>query len=455
VLTGRPAGSATARPVVVAACLVTTLVPLGSTSVAVALPTVRSAFGADVGSVLAVVTAYLVVTAACQPVAGALGDRWGRRRSCLLGVAGFGAASALAALAPSLPVLVVLRCLQAGGGALALVNAAALVRTTVPAPVRGRAFGAIGASATAAAAAGPVLGGAAVSLVGWRGAFLVGLPLVGLAGAAVVRSLPPDAPAPVAPARFDARGALLLLLVLGGGAALLSESPGLPVVWTAGAGALVVAVGAWFVRHELAEPSPVLDVRVFRVRGVLAAGAAVASANAALYTAVLAVPFLVGSARAVPLLLALLAGASVTSLVGGGLSDRWGRRLPAVAGGLVVTGASLGLVVVDPTRSPWAAGALLAACGVGQGLGAAAVQAAGLEALPPERAGLASGVWSTCRYLGGITGSSLLALLVSGGSGAGAFTLAAVGGALATVAAAALPVRAGDPGPPAPPQPGR
>jgi DHA2 family methylenomycin A resistance protein-like MFS transporter len=457
VLTGRPAESAAARPVVVAACLVTTLVPLGSTSVAVALPQVREAFGADVGRVLALVTAYLVVTAACQPVAGALGDRWGRRRSCLLGVCGFGAASALAALAPTLAVLVVLRCLQAGSGALALVNAAALVRTTVPGSVRGRAFGAIGASATAAAAAGPVLGGAAVSLVGWRGAFLVGLPLVAVAGAALVRSLPPDPPAPAAPARFDARGALLLLVVLGGGATLLSESPGLPVAWTAGTGALLVAAGAWFVRHELAETSPVLDVRVFRVRGVVAAGAAVATGNAALYTALLAVPFLVGSARAVPLLLALLVGASATSWMGGRLSDRWGRRRPAVLGGLVMTGASVALVAVDPADRPWAAGALLAACGVGQGLAAAAVQAAGLEALPPERAGLASGVWSTCRYLGSITGSSLLALLVAGGSGAGVFALAAVGGALSTGAAAALPVRAAEPGSPAPapPPPGR
>jgi DHA2 family methylenomycin A resistance protein-like MFS transporter len=441
VLTGRRPGTTTARPVVVAACLVTTLVPLGSTSVAVALPRIRDAFGAGVGGVLALVTAYLVVTAACQPVAGALGDRWGRRRSCLLGAAGFGVASALAALAPGLPLLVGLRCAQAACGALALVNAAALVRTSVPGSVRGRAFGAVGASATAAAAAGPVLGGAAVHLVGWRGVFLIGLPVVAVALAALVHGLPPDPPTPVAPSRFDLSGAVLLLVVLGGGAALLSGAPALPPAATAAAGALVAAATVWFVRHELAQPSPVLDVRVFRVRGVVAAGAAVASGNAALYTALLAVPLLVGSTRAVPLLLALLVGASVASLFGGRLSDRWGRRRPAVLGGSLVTAASLALLAVDPAGDLLLAGALLGTCGVGQGLAAAAVQTAGLEALPPERAGLASGVWSTCRYLGSITGSSLLALLVSGGSGTGVFALAAVGGALSTAAAAALPAR--------------
>jgi MFS transporter, DHA2 family, methylenomycin A resistance protein len=435
------AGTATGRPVVVAACLVTTLVPLGSTSVAVALPSIREAFGAGVGGVLALVTAYLVVTAACQPVAGALGDRWGRRRSCLWGATGFGAASALAALAPDLGLLIGLRCGQAACGALALVNAAALVRASVPESVRGRAFGAVGASATAAAAAGPVLGGAAVALVGWRGVFLVGLPVVAVALAALIRGLPPDPPPPVAPARFDLPGAVLLLVVLGGGATLLSQSSGLPPAALATAGALVAAAGVWFVRHELAQRSPVLDVRVFRVRGVVAAGAAVASGNAALYTALLAVPLLVGSARAVPLLLALLAGASVASLLGGRLSDRWGRRRPAVLGGLLVAVASLALVAVDTSREPLLTAGLLAACGVGQGLAAAAVQTAGLEALPPERAGLASGVWSTCRYLGSITGSSLLALLVSGGSGTGVFVLAAIGGALSAAAAAALPVR--------------
>ncbi|MCU1604172.1 MAG: transporter, family, methylenomycin resistance protein, partial [Modestobacter sp.] len=106
----------------------------------------------------------------------------------------------------------------------------------------------------------------------------------------------------------------------------------------------------------------------------------------------------------------------------------------AVTGGRLVPGAAGG----RPGRALLPAGALLGACGAGQGLAASAVQTAGLEALPPERAGLASGVWSTCRYLGSITGSGLLAVLVSGGSGTGVFALAAVGGALSTAAAAAL-----------------
>ncbi len=434
------AGSGTGRAVVGAACLVTTLVPLGSTSVAVALPRIQAAFAAGAGGAVALVTAYLVVTAACQPIAGALGDRWGRRRSVLLGAAGFGVASVLAAAAPNLPVLGTVRCAQAACGALALVNAAATVRTAVPDDRRGRAFGLVGASATAAAAVGPALGGGAVHLVGWQGAFLVGAPVAVLALAAALRGFPADARA-AAPARFDLSGAGLLLLVLGGSAALLSASPQLPVAAVAAAGAGLAGLAVWFVRHELRRPLPVLDVRVFRIRGVVAAGAAVATGNAALYTVVLAVPLLVGTAGAVGLLLPLLGGTSVAALLGGRLSDRWGRRRPTVLGAVLMTVPAVLLLVVDPSRDRLAAALLLGACGVGQGLASAAVQAAGLEALPPERAGLASGVWSTCRYLGSITGASLLTLLISDETSTGVFALAAVAGALSIAASAALPAR--------------
>ncbi|MGY1636739.1 MFS transporter [Geodermatophilus sp. SYSU D00742] len=427
-----------------AACLATTLVPLGSTSVAVALPRIGAALSTGVAGVVALVTAYLVVTAACQTIAGALGDRWGRRRCALLGTAGFGLCTALATAVPALPAVGVMRCGQAACGALALVNAAATVRATVPAARRGRAFGAVGASATAAAAAGPVLGALAVHVAGWRGAFLVTLPVVVLGVAAVRRWFPPDPDGPVArgrpvAARFDVPGALLLLAVLGGGAALLSEFRRLPAGWLVAAAGALVLVAVAFTRRELRQPAPVLDVRVLRLRPVLAAGAAVATGNLALYTVVLAVPLLVGTGPAVPLLLPALAGASVAALFGGRLSDRWGRRRPAVLGGAMVAVPALALVAVDPARQAPVAAVLLAVCGIGQGMAAAAVQTAGLEALPAERAGLASGVWSTCRYLGSITGTSLLALLMAGGAGTGVFWLTAVGGVLSVAAAAALP----------------
>lgn len=427
------------RPVVLAACLVTTLVPFGSTSLAVALPEVRAAAGVGTSAVVTLVTCYLVVTAACQPVAGSLGERWGHRRSVLLGTAGSGAAALLAVVAAVYPLLLTARCLQAVCGAVALVNAAALVRRAVPEQQRGRAFGAVAASATTAAAAGPVAAGAAVHLLGWRGAFVAVAPVALIALLAAARWLPADAPS-TATDRFDLAGAGLLLAVLGGGSALLTQAPGLSTAVGVPAALCVLGLALLFARHELATPAPVLDVRVLRLRPVAAAGAAVGSANLALYTVLLAVPLLVGSAAAVALLLSLLGAATVGSLLGGRMTDRLGRRTPAVAGSLVMAVAALLLVGVD-LDDRGATAVLLAALGAGQGLAAAAVQTAAVEALPPERAGLASGVWSSCRYVGSIVGSSVLTLLVAPGGGQRVFVLAAVGGALAVLASTALPTR--------------
>ncbi|HWQ12512.1 MAG TPA: MFS transporter, partial [Roseiflexaceae bacterium] len=120
------------RALVAAVALGAMLAPLNSTMIAVALPRLVADLGANPGAAAWLVTAYLIVMAALQPLAGTLGDRLGRRRLVLAGVAGFGLASVVAALATSLPALVALRALQGVSGALALPNAVALLREHIP-----------------------------------------------------------------------------------------------------------------------------------------------------------------------------------------------------------------------------------------------------------------------------------------------------------------------------------
>ena len=185
-----------------------------------------------------------------------------------------------------------LRCLQAAGGALALPNAAALVREALvrealPPEHRGRAFGMVGAAATVAASAGPPVGGLLTASFGWRAVFLVNVPLALTAVWAGRRSLPPAVRRPGG--SLDLVGALLLLTGLGGLSALLTTRPGGA---TAVLGTGVVAL-AWaaFVPHERCR-HPVLDPRLFRSRGVAAGSLAVAASNLALYVLLLAVPVL-------------------------------------------------------------------------------------------------------------------------------------------------------------------
>lgn len=454
-MTGPPAPASTTVPdplargrerrLLAAVCLATTLVPLSSTMVAVALPDVRADFGLSVSAAVWLISAYLIVTAAAQPVAGGLGDRLGRRRLVLAGVAAFGVASIAAAAAPTYPVAVIARCAQAMCGALALVNAAATVRTALPADRRGRSFGMIGASATLAAASGPPLGSLAVALAGWRGTFLAVLPLVGVALAACARWLPAEPSRPAVPPvrrRFDLAGALLLLATLAGAAVLINRlAEGLPLLAGLGLAAATAGAAAAFAAVERTHPAPVLDLAVLRVRAVAFAGLALGASNLAMYLVLLAVPLLIegsGTVGAGALLAPMLFGAALVAPVGGRLSDRLGRRTPALAGTLVLALAMSAMVPLDLRDHEGMAAALLGLAGVGLGLSTAAVQTAGAEALPAAQAGVAAGVSSSCRYLGSILGTSLLALLISSGTGRPVFAVAAVAAGVAALAAAGL-----------------
>lgn len=431
------------RGLLLAVCLATSLVPLNSTMVAVALPDIARDLDVRPGAGLLLVSTYLVVTAALQPVAGSLGDRWGRRGLVLGGVTIFGLSSVAAAASPDLSVLLVLRCLQAAGGALALPNAAALVREALPPDRRGRAYGLVGAAATIAASAGPPVGGLLTAWFGWRAVFLVNVPLALAAVWAGRRSLPPAVHR--RSGSFDVLGALLLLAGLGGLSALLTTRPG-GVTAVVGVGAVALAWAA-FVPYELRCQRPVLDPRLFLARAVAAAAVAVAASNLALYVLLLAVPFLLSGrygAATIGLLLIPLPGASsLLSPVGGRLSDRWGRRTPAVLGLGLLTAALVPLVVLGRLPSIPVLLLVLTLAGAGLGLAQAAVQAAAVEAVAPERAGMAAGAWSTSRYLGSIVGAAVLATLLHGRPADGAvrsvLLLAAIGAAISLAAALALP----------------
>ncbi len=445
------------RSVLLAVALCGILPPLNTTMIAVALPRILDHLGAGVSGGGWLVACYLIAIAPLQPITGKLGDRYGRLPLMLTGLIAFGICSVGAALSPSLPVLIVMRVLQGLSGALIFPNATGLIRELIPAERRARAFGLFGSVIGISAAVGPPIGGGLTSALGWRSIFLVNVPVCAIAAVVLVRcvgkgsgsaaaALPTGRRA--APS-FDLGGAAVFSLLLCGAAALALEGGrigGAPVVVPAAS--VIVVAAVVFLRRELRHPDPVLDPRLFRLRSFAAAAGGVSFGNMALYTVLLATPLLFErttdwSDGRIGLALAVLsAPTALLSPLGGTLADRLGRRFPATVGQAIVV---VGLVPLAawPAAPPWVVLVLLAVAGVGGGLAGAAQQAAAVESVPPQQAGVASGIFSTSRYVGGIAGAVALAGLLDGRQGTGGFSalfaVTAVAALAATVAGACLP----------------
>jgi MFS family permease len=371
------------RRTLVGAMAATSLVPLNSTMIAVALPAIAADFSLASGRTAVLVTAYLVAMMVLQPVAGRIGDRVGTRVAAVTALAGFGASSVVAALAPSFAVLLVARVLQAVAGAAMVPNVQAIVRTNVAAERRGRAFGVLGAGIGVGAAAGPVVGGLLLEVAGWPAMFWASAVVTVAAFALLARVRSPDLPA------GDASFSL----------APLARQP------------------------------------------FLAACATHAASNLAMYTVLLVVPIVLTArgwreAAVGFALLGLTAGMVVLGPVGGWASDRVGRRAPVVAG-MAVAGAGTVVVAAWGIPSPPTLVAGLVLMGAGMGFASASLQTAALESVPVTMAGSAAGVLSTSRYVGSTAGTIAIALVMADGTaGARPVLTMAVAGAVAAVAAA-------------------
>ena len=398
----------------------TMLAPLNSTMIAVALPELLGDFGRSLAWGSWIVTSYLVAMAAVQPLGGSLGDRYGRRRLFLLGLALFFVATVVAALSWRIEVLLVARTVQALSGATAIPNGTALVRSLVAPERRGRAFGNVGSAIALAAGLGPPIGGILTAALGWRWIFVANIVLI--APALILGSrLPADSPASQT-GRFDLRGAALLTLGLVSLVLALTvwRLPGASLSLVPVLGLFAAVTGLALTRHAGHSQNPVLNLALLRARGFTPAVANILLSNLAMYTLLLSLPlFLAGwSAWGSAQVGLLLAGLSLPTIFlspfGGRLSDRVGRRAPVVAGACLMSLGILPFLAVSPTWS-WPLYLVpLILVGAGLGLSMAPVQATAIETAPPSQSGQAAGLFSTMRYLGSILGSSIMAAVLIG-----------------------------------------
>ena len=429
-----------------AVTLAVALAPLNSTMVIVGLPRITDDFDAGLATAGWLVTGYLIAVAALQTPAGKLGDRVGHRRLFLGGLMAFLVTSVAAAAAPNLAWLIIFRTGQGITGAVVFPNGWALLRQAVPAERRARRFGVVGAAVALAAGTGPVLGDAVIAVSSWRGTFLVNIAFVLPALVIGRRCLPPP-PASEGNAAgrrpFDLAGTAAWLILLLGTAGALNASirSGRPFLLVVAAPA-IVAFGIWFVRRELAHPDPVVQPRFFAHRAFTAVNVGIGCSNLAMYVTLLAVPIILERQPGGPgpgvVLASLTLVSVVVSPLGGRLADRLGRRTPAVVGLSVSALSAVPLVVAGDGIPVGLLVLALAVSGVGLGLSSAAMQTTALESVPPEAAGVASGVYSTSRYLGSILGSSILAA-TGDPAGRGIFVMVLVSAIVAALGVTRIP----------------
>src|ERR1051325_380166 len=209
----------TKRSILAAAVLGSGIVFLDSTVVNVALPKSGSDLPRLFLGVLEgqsyVYNAYLLTLSALLILAGAVNDFYGRKRTFLLGLVGFGATSALCGFAPNMELLVVFRILQGAAGALLVPGSLALITANFSGEEQGRAFGTWAGASGATTILGPLLGGILVDTISWRAAFFINIPLVAVAAWATWRSVPESRDEKASP-HFDWIGAAIVALAVGG-----------------------------------------------------------------------------------------------------------------------------------------------------------------------------------------------------------------------------------------------
>src|SRR3954468_13303227 len=199
------------------------VVQLDVTIVNTALNAIGNSLGGGVSELQWVVSAYTIAFAAFILTAGALGDRIGTKRIFMAGFAIFTAASAACALAPDATILIMARCIQGLAAAILVPNSLALLsHAYADEKARGRAVGVWAAGASLALTAGPFVGGALITLIGWRSIFLVNLP-IGLAGLWLAWRFASETPR-LAQREIDVPGQLAAVAALGCLAGALIES---------------------------------------------------------------------------------------------------------------------------------------------------------------------------------------------------------------------------------------
>ena len=391
--------------------------------VGVALPSIRADLGGSIEALEWTVNAYTLSFAVLLLTGAALGDRFGRRKIFIAGVGIFTAASAAAALAPSIEALIAARAVQGMGAAIITPLTLTLVSQAFAPEKRGAALGIWGGISGLGVALGPLVGGAVVEGVAWQWIFWInvpfGLALMPLAARYLDESYGPDRELDLAGLALAGGGLLGLTFGIVRGNALGWTSPTVLTALTAGA--ILLAV---FLRWEARAKAPMLPLRFFESRAFSATNAL----SFAMFFGTFGAIFLLSQyfqtaqglgpleagARTLPWTAMPMVVAPIAGIVGSKIGTR-----PLMAAGMALQAVGLAwLAVISSPTTPFVdliAPFVLAGTGMALVFPTAAETV--LAAVRPDEAGKASGATNAIREIGGVMGVAVLASVFSANGG--------------------------------------
>jgi EmrB/QacA subfamily drug resistance transporter len=409
-------GSAAGRWVLLATILGSSMAAIDATVVGIALPAIGLDFHASLATLQWVVTAYTLTLAGLLLFSGALGDRYGRKKIFLTGVAWFAVASALCGLAPDAPILIAARAVQGIGAALLTPGSLAILEASFRQEDRSKAIGAWSGFAGVGTAIGPFLGGWLIAAVSWRLIFIINLPFAALVLAVAWKHVP-ESRDPDTTGRLDIAGGALVTFGLVGLTYGLIEGPssgwGRPFTMVALIGG--VALLAVFLLRERRASAPLLSLSMFSSAQFSAANVVTFVVYGALGGTLFLLPI---QLEQVSHYTALEAGISllpvtfimlVLSARSGALAARIGPRLQMSVGPVVI---GIGLLLF--TRISYSGNYVtevlpaVLVFGFGLAINVAPLTSTVLAAAPAENAGMASAVNNDVARAAGLIAVAIL-----------------------------------------------
>ncbi|MEO0495190.1 MAG: DHA2 family efflux MFS transporter permease subunit [Actinomycetota bacterium] len=415
-----PTGDPRRWGILAVSCLAVFVVILDGTIVNVALPSLSLELGASTRQLQWIVDAYLLVFTGLLLAAGGLGDRYGRKRSLVLGLVAFAATSVYAALVASADELIFARALMGIGAAFVFPATLAIITNAfVDAKERAAAIGVWSATSGIAVAAGPIVGGALLESYWWGSVFFINLPIV-LVAVPLVLWLIPESKDTETPG-LDVVGLVLSIAAIGTLVFSIIEAP--EWGWTATgtvvgfAAAAVFIVG--FVMWELQAEHPMLPVRIFQNLRFSAASVSITAAFFALFGFIFLITQyfqlvrgygpLEAGLRTIPVAVSIAAASVLSPMV----VNRVGTTR-VVSTGLAMMAIGFVWVSTASVATPYIeiVGQMFF-LGVGLGLTTAPATESIMGSLSADKAGIGSAVNDTTRELGGTLGVAILGSVFS------------------------------------------